>query len=157
MMSFIGLAGCIGFLLLTHLAATFPFFGETGPMLTFFTIMVLSPWFGIIWAYFRSIRSVILSPQGITVTSRSKVHSYSWNDIDKICMARTVDAKSAWLSLILIPKAEGDPVVEIDMGDGTTAIRARSYLIREIGRLFREPDYTPRHSLSLASRKVTSY
>ena len=157
MMSVLGLSGCLAFLLVTRFAGAYPVLGEPLAMLSLFAFFVLSPWIGIIWSYFRSIRSVLLSREGIVVTTRIKDHSYSWGDLDKICMARSVDAKRAWLSLVVIPKAEGSPVVEIDMRDGSSAIRARSFLIREIGRLFKEPDYERRDTLALDKRKIASY
>lgn len=156
-MSIIGLFGCISFLLITRLTSLFPILGDSAWLLSLFGVCVLGPWVGIVWTYFKSLRSVALSPQGIAVATRGKVHSFPWADLDHVCMARSVDAHKAWLSLILIPRTEGSPVIEIDMRDGSSAIRARSYLLREIGRLFRDPDYTQRDRLPLEGRKITSY
>ena len=43
------------------------------------------------------------------------------------------------------------------MAEGSSAIRARSYLLRDISRLFREPEYARRDSLELGSRKITAF
>lgn len=155
--SAIGLVGCIAFLLSTRLAATLPIFADPTVMLGLFGMFVIVPWLAILVVYFRCIRSVTLSPQGITIATRIRSHAFHWTDLDRVCMARSFGRKGAQLSLVLIPKDQGAQTVEIDLLHGSTAIRARSYLVREITRLFSEPEYTRRDALDLARRKVASY
>ena len=56
-----------------------------------------------------------------------------------------------------LPKDRTVRPVEIDMNPGSTAIRARSYLVREIGGFFGGPECVTREALDLDRRKVTSY
>lgn len=156
-MSIIGLFGCVGFLLIMRLATLFPILGEPPAMLSLFAVLVLGPWFGIIGSYFRSLRAVVITPEGIAVATRRKVHAFTWTDLDKVCLARAIDAHGASLSLVLVPRESQSAIIEIDMAEGSSTIRARSYLLRDISRLFREPEYTRRDSLGLGNRKITAF
>jgi hypothetical protein len=155
--SAIGLVGCIAFLLSTRLAVSFPVFGDPMVMLGMFAFFVLLPWLSILMVYLSCIRSVTISTSGITVSTRVRTHSFQWADLEKVCLARTASNKGPQLSLVLMPKDRTSVPVEIDLNQGSTAIRARSYLVREITRLFCEPEYIRREALGLDRRKISSY
>jgi hypothetical protein len=155
--SAIGLVGCIAFLLSTRLTPAMPMLAEPAMMLGLFTLFVMVPWLAILVVYFRCIRSVTLSTHGITVATRIRKHAFRWGELEKVCMARAFGRKGPTLSLVLVPKDKATTTVEIDLNHGSTAIRARSYLVREITRLFSEPEYTRRDTLGLKSRRLSSY
>jgi len=153
-----GLFGCIIFLLSTRLASIYPIVGEPPMMLSLFGICVLLPWLGIVVVYFRCIRSVTITPKGITVATRLRRHAMVWADLDKVCLARSTDKHgNPLLALVLIPKDRTVPPLEIDFNLHSTAIRARSYMVREITRLHAEPQCIQREALGLDRQDSVSY
>lgn len=169
--SALGLLGCISFLITTRLASVMPILGEADTMLVLFGVFVMLPWLGIGIAYLRSLRSVIVNAQGITLIVGGlsfkrqngfgigpRRLEFAWSALEKICLARSFDAHGHHLSLLFVPKDQNARLVEIDMNQATSVIRARSYLVREISRLFHEPDYLRRESLGLGpGRKGVHY
>lgn len=155
--SAIGLLGCVTFLLASQLPNRFAAFGEPIVMLSMFGLFVIAPWIGILTTYMAGIKAVTLTPHGITVASRIRSLTYVWADLEKVCLARTRTGDTPSLSLVIMPKDRTVCPVEIDLSPGSTAIRARSYLIREIGRLFSEPPCVTRESLDLDRRKVATF
>ena len=155
--SAMGLIGCIAFLLSTRLASRFPIFADPVMMLSLFGLFVMLPWLSIVWVYFKSLRSLSVSQTGVSVSTRVKTRIVAWGDIDKVCLARTYGPKGQGLTLVFIPKAQADTPIEIDLNHGSSAIRARSYLVREIARHFQEPEYARREALGLDSRRIASF
>lgn len=155
--SALGLIGCIAFLLSTRLAPRFPIFADPVMMLALFGFFVMLPWLSIVWVYFRSIRSLTVSQTGITVSTRVKTRKVAWGELDKVCLARTYGPKGQGLTLVFMPKDGVKKPIEIDLNHGTSAIRARSYLVREISRQFHEPEYARRETLGLDQRRIAGY
>lgn len=155
--SAMGLMGCIAFLLTTRLASALPWLNDPAVMLGLFGLFVVTPWVAIVVSYFRSMRSVAVSQHGFTIATRVRQLTYKWAEVERVCLARSAVADHFGLSLIVIPKDTALPPVEIDLSQGSTAIRARSYLVREIARAFQEPEYASRDSLPLDGKKLASY
>ena len=155
--SALGLIGCIAFLLSTRVSVSFPVFADPSVMISMFGVCVLLPWLSIMVVYFRSIRSITLNSSIITVSTRLRAHTFQWQELERVCLARTASGRGPYLSLVLLPKDRTVTPIEIDLNQGSTAIRARSYLIREIARLFCEPEYLRREALDLERRKVATY
>jgi len=155
--SVVGLLGCVAFLLMSRLSLRFTVLAQPPAMLGLFGFFVMLPWFGIITVYLRCIRSITLTVQGIAVATRLKTRSFLWGDLEKVCLARSNSGKRPHLSLVLLPRDKNANAVEIDLYQGSTSVRARSYLIREITRLFSEPEYTRREILNLDQRKTATY
>ncbi len=155
--SALGLIGCIAFLLSTRLSVRFPIFSEPTVMLCLFGFFVMLPWLSIVIVYFRAIRYLTISTQSITVSTRVKTRTFRWSDLDKICLASSMSAKGSSLTLVIVPKDTAIKTVEIDLNQGSSAIRARSYLVREITRYFSEPVHARRDSLGLEQKKIASY
>lgn len=155
--SAMGLIGCIAFLLSTRLSPRFPVFADPVVMLSLFGFFVMLPWLSIVWVYFRSIRSLTVSHVGVSVSTRVKTRALNWAEIEKVCLARTFDQKGSGLTLVFLPKGGEQKPIEIDLNHGSSAIRARSYLVREIARHFREPEYARRETLGLEQRRVVGY
>lgn len=155
--SALGLLGCIGFLVISRLAGRWPVLAEPSVMLGMFCVLVMGPWLGIISTYFCSIKAIAISAHGITVSTRVRSYEFKWSELEKVCMARSATGKGPQLALVLMPKDAARHPVEIGLDQGSTAIRARSYLIREITRLFSEPEYVRREALGLERRKVSTF
>lgn len=156
--SALGLLGCVAFLLATRMSVQFPLFSEPSVLLTMFAILVLLPWVGIISTYLSGIKSVSVSEQGVSVATRLKSFEYKWSELERVCLAHSFSGGGqARLSLILLPKDQSLRPIEIDLNQTSTAIRARSYLVREIARSFAEPEYTAREKLALEGRKVSVF
>lgn len=155
--SALGLVGCIAFLVSTRLALTFPVLNDPIVMLSTFGLLVILPWISIITTYFTCIKSISVSHQGVMVSTRLKLVNLKWNELETVCLARWSRGERHQLSLVLIPKEKGEKAIEIDLNQGSTAIRARSYLVREIARSWSEPQYGLRDKLDLDSRKLLSF
>lgn len=155
--SAMGLAGCVAFLLASQLSTRIPSLGEPVVMLGLFTLFVISPWIGIVATYISGIKSLALTPQGVDIATRLKVTSFKWDDLEKVYLARSSVDDEAYLSLVIMPKDRTVRPVEIDLNQGSTAIRARSYLVREFARLYAEPECVSRSTLDLDRRKVSNY
>lgn len=155
--SAMGLIGCIAFLLSTRLSARFPVFSDHVVMLSLFCLFVMVPWLSIIWVYFRAIRSLTISSVGIQVSTRVKSRTFAWADLDKVYLAHHHTPRGYGLTLIFLPKNAETAAVEIDLNQGSSAIRARSYLVREITRQFAEPVYSRRDAVGLDKRRVRTY
>lgn len=156
--SALGLLGCVGFLLATRLSSRFPWLAEPPILLAMFGLLVLLPWLTIVVTYLSSIKSVSVSRDGVTIATRLRQFSFQWNDLEKVCLAHgLLNNGQARLSLIFVPKDRTTAPVEIDLNHSSTAIRARSYLVREIARSFAEPEYTRRDSLGLEGRKISIF
>lgn len=155
--SVIGLMGCIVFLLTTRLSLAYPILGEPTVMLSLFGAFVLGPWVAILISYFRGLKAVTVTPVGVEVASRRKHWEFKWSDLEKICLARSGTADASYLNLVLLPKDRNISPLEINLNHGQSSLRARSYLIKELTKLFREPEYTTREALGLAHRKTISF
>ncbi len=155
--SAMGLIGCIAFLLSTRLTPRFPVLADPVAMLSLFGFFVMLPWLSIVWVYFRSIRSLTVSQTGVSVSTRVKTRVLAWGEIDKVYLARTFSPKGTGLTLVFLPKGQEVKPIEIDLNHGSSCIRARSYLVREISRHFQEPEYARREVLGLEQRRITSY
>jgi hypothetical protein len=155
--SVIGLMGCIIFLLTTRLTTVYPFLGEPTTMLSLFGIFVLGPWIAILYTYLKGLKAVILTPAGVEVSSRFKQWNYLWSDVEKVCLARTTIEGESSLNLVILPKDRSLTPVEIGLNQGSTPIRARSYLVKDVIKFFGEPEYTTREALGLSHRKTVSF
>lgn len=153
-----GLAGCVAFLLTSRLSQRFEFLADPSVMLSVFAVLVVLPWALIVYTYFTAIRHVSILNDSVVVATRLKSITIKWPDLDKVCVARSLTPDGNSLSLVLIPKDREHPPIEVDLHHRSTPIRARSYLVREISRLFNEPEYATREALGLDRvRKIISF
>ncbi len=156
--SVLGLIGCVCFLLSTRLAVVFPIIAEPFMMLGLFGILVMGPWIAIITTYVRSIKALCIGQDGLTVQTRVKSRHVAWRDVERMVLARSGDGEHAGgLSLVALPRDKAAGVIEIDLAPGSSAVRARTYLIREVARQFGEPEHATYGSLALDGRKVHRY
>lgn len=157
-MSALGLAGCVAFLLSSRLSLRFPVLADPVVMLSCFALLVIVPWISIAMTYFTALRHVSLAADGVTIATRLKAASLKWEDLDKVCVARSMNPDGNRLSLVLIPKDRAQPPVEVDLHQKSTPIRARSYLVKELARLHAEPEYATREALGLDHiKKILSF
>jgi len=129
--SFVGLLGCVSFLLLTRTS------GENltrSPLVLFaaFALLVLSPWIAIIYLYLRTLRSINVTSPGFEVTTRFKNFLYPWTAIKQIYLAHSDNPETSDLRLIIVPQDNTQPPMSIDFGEDTSAVRARRHLLQEI-------------------------
>ncbi len=156
--SALGLAGCVAFLLSSRLSLRFPALADPIVMLACFAVLVIVPWISIVVTWFTAIRHVSIRGDGLTISTRMKAIAIKWPDLDKVCVARSLTPDGNSLALVLILKDRALPPVEIDLHQRSTPIRARSYLVKEIARLFSEPEYATRDALGLDRlKKIVSF
>jgi tetratricopeptide (TPR) repeat protein len=151
--SFIGLIGCVSFLLLTRVNGQMI---VQSPMLLLaaFALMVVSPWLAIIYLYVRTIRSINVTSSAIEVATRFKTIRYAWPDIQQICLAHSGEPEAGELKLVIVPREKDAQPVTIDFAESTSAVRARRHLIQEIRDYFHDIRYESLDSIPL-DRKST--
>jgi hypothetical protein len=125
------LLGCMFFLIFARTAtAADP--NQQAITLAVFAILVLAPWVAIGVAYLRTIRHVSVSENGIEIAFRFSVVKVALEDLAHAWIVHDQSPRNPQLALVLIPKDEGASAVSIDLMLGTTAIRARSYFVRDV-------------------------
>lgn len=130
--SFIGLMGCISFLLLTKVAS------QRGWQLTpegigsAFLVMVILPWVAIIYTWVRSLRNITVSYEGIDVLMRFRRLFFRWEDIKEISLVSTGHPGDPNLRLIIESLNPEIRSLVLDLNEDSSSIRARSFLVNEI-------------------------
>ncbi len=155
--SMIGLLGCLIFLVLTRITNLVPEIADPVVTLALFSLLVLVPWLAIIVTFFRSLKWVLITAESLTVATRTRSYRWDWTGISQIYLAHSYHKSLPHLLLTIIPTAESSPVVQIDFTRESSAIRARSFLISEITRVFHQPAFTRWEALNLKNRKIKSF
>ncbi len=155
--SVLGLLGCMTFLILTRFADIYPQLGDPRVLLGMFLVLVASPWLGIVYTFLRAVRYVSLSEHGIELASRFRIYRYKWNNLDKLVLAHSENPKEAALSLVIVPQDETATAVFLDLGDDSSAIRARSYLIRELSHFSDSLKFQPLRHVQIGRRRSVHY
>ena len=143
-----GLLGCTLFLLISSYAQKYYFLSSTFVSAGSFFLFVIVPWFFIIYTYFKALREVLLTADGICLNTRLKSYDMKWDEISEVYLARSGRHNEAKLALVLIPKDKQLPAIEIDLSRESTSIRARTCFIDEIARLFHAPIHTSKDELA---------
>lgn len=154
--SFAGLIGCVMFLLLTRSGAQL-LASSPGAVLTAFLMLVVSPWFAIIYLYVRTIRSINITAAGLEVTTRFKSFHYPWSSIRNIYLAHSADPMTHELRLLVLPHAVEIPSLSIDFGEGTSAVRARRHLMHEIRDHFQDIRYERLNTVPVARKGTLKF
>lgn len=132
--SFAGLIGCISFLYLS----TSSQFDSTKPkenvvlLSISFVILVILPWLSILYLYFKSLKTMTVSQGGIEICTRIKTLKYLWEELETVCITHDSIEKKPNVKLVLIPKKEENPKIEIDLNESTSSIKAKKLLISEL-------------------------
>jgi hypothetical protein len=155
--SIIGLFGCVAFLLASRAALTYPQLSAPAVMLSLFAFLVAMPWVALLVAYFRGIRSISITSKEINISTRLKATVLAWPDVERICIARSGNPENPGLSLVIVPKDKTLPMQSIDLSTKTTCIRARSHFIKEVTRMFSEPEFVRWDDITKGERKVHSF
>ncbi len=155
--SIIGLFGCVAFLLASRAALTYPQLSEPAVMLSMFAFLVAMPWIALLVAYFRGIRSISVTVKSIIISTRFKTLQIDWPDVDRLCLARIGHPEQPGLSLVVFPKDQSAPMYSIDLSPNSTCIRARSHFIKEVTRMFSEPEFIRWEAIEAGNRKMLNY
>jgi tetratricopeptide (TPR) repeat protein len=155
--SFIGLVGCIIFLTTTRLTESYPILAVPPVTLGIFSIFVLIPWMTIVFVFFRTIKFINVSPAGFELVTRTKKRLLKWDGIKDVYLARSHKGNHRELYLVMVPKLSEKPILKIDFNQRTTALRARSYLLKEISKRFGPPNYITLDKVPKAEMKIITY
>ena len=137
--SIIGLFGCSLFLVVNSYSQKYYVLESPVVSMVCFLLFVVIPWLGIIVSYFRSLKEVVLSPEGIAFHARTAVCEKKWKDIDNAYIIYGKDEGEQKLALVLTPKNKSESACEIDLSPDSTSIRARVYFLEEVCRFFKPP------------------
>ena len=137
------------------LSKAYPQLKEATLFFGLFFLLVVGPWLRICYLYVKSLKSISVSEAAIEVATRFRQISFKWQDLEQVYLASNLKTDQAQLKLVLVPKAEAQvPQVEIDLNQDSSAIRARSYLVRDIKRMFGEPTYAAFDKVPAKTKKV---
>jgi tetratricopeptide (TPR) repeat protein len=155
--SLLGFFGCISFFALRGLSASYPVLAEPNMILGTFAILIAAPWIAIVCIWLRSIKSVVVSRDGLSVETRFRSIRYNWSELQRVALAYTSDPDSPSISLVLIPKDEALKPLVLNLNDETSPLRAKTHLVREVAEFSQIFDHDNFDALGLADRKVHSY
>ncbi len=150
--SFFGLMGCALFLTLANFSHRYPFLATPWVSFAFFSVLVILPWLFIVSAYIRSVKEIVIDREAIHVRTRTKDYQLSWAAVDGVILAHRLPPVSASaLSLLLVPKDPEQVPFEINISQNSF-IRAPSFFVREVVRVFQEPKYATWNHLKLPKK-----
>lgn len=155
--SLVGLFGCIAFLTLSRLTEQYPILSEPKVMMGTFVLLVILPWAGILFTYFKSIKSISTTPLGIEIVTRFRVLHHKWSDLERVSLAHKIHADRSELALVIIPRDNAKRTLMIDMNEHTSSIRARAHLIREIAQYSKSLTYNSFDELNLNDRELAKF
>jgi len=150
----IGLFGCLIFLFLARLSSVWPILNHPAIMLSAFGLCVISPWIAILASYINSLRHITVGKDGIEIATRFKTHKLQWSEVESVVLAQDDRHDTYQLSLIILGKSNKQFNFELDFNENTTPIRARSYFVREIMRVWGEPVYASRRTIDTGSKST---
>jgi tetratricopeptide (TPR) repeat protein len=155
--TFYALGGCLSFLCLSRLAVIYPAMESPAVLMPIFTIFVILPWIWTITAWLRAIRYISLTRERIEFSTRIKTLWLEWKAVQGVYLVHNIEPNSAKLSLVIIPIDPEQPAIDIDLSVESSAIRARSYLLKEVATLYGEPIIASLQELKLGSRPVLKF
>jgi|GEM_PF-820393 len=162
-MSVYGFFGCIAFLVLSRLASDIPAVTQMSQanqalvMLGLFLLLVMGPWLGIMYIFLNMLMSISVNRAGIEFKTSLRRITIPWPQMDKVLLVHDLSGNAPLLKLLFVPKDKLLRTVELDIGQETASIRARSYLINEIARVYREPHYMPASRADISDRHIASF
>jgi len=156
-----GLLGCLVFLIVSQMAGRVTALSQPFLLLGLFVVCVMAPWVAIIVNYFRMMKHVAVAPGGIEIATRFRRMAYAWEELETITLTHSFVGRDGGLALLVVPRDAAAPVVEINLEASRTSIRARSYLVREVGRASQRLGFSTRLdaalTASLANRRILRY
>jgi len=100
---------------------------------------------------------VIVHKEGINLETRFGTKRFLWKDQDQVLLTYRMDADNPSTELVLIPKDQNTKGLKLNLTDGICPIKARTYLIRDIGHRcvgFRKVDI---NSVDLSKHSTLNY
>lgn len=155
--SLLGFLGCISFFTLRALSESYPVLAEPSVIIGSFAFFIASPWVAIVWVWLRSIKSVVVSQDGLSVETRFRTLRYNWAELRSVVLAYTSDPDAPSIALVLIPKSEGTRPLILNLNDETSPLRAKTHLVREVAEHSDILGHSNFDDLDLRDRKVHSY
>ena len=145
--------GCAVFLTLANFSHRFAILAKPSFSFSSFAALVIIPWLLILYTYFRSVKEIVIERDAISIATRTKTYYLSWSEVEAFYLAHRVPPMGSGLSLVLVPKNLDQSPFEIHIGQNSS-IRAPSFLVREIVRVFHEPTYETWSNLKLPKKPV---
>lgn len=157
MASLVGLLGCLSFFTLSRILSKNPMFSSPTVLLGSFCLLVMGPWFAIVYGWARSLRAVVVYPAGIIAETRFRKIHFAWADLADIAIAYGGDPYNPKLALFLKHKSEDFAPLMLDMTNDTSALRAKSYLLKEISAYTGPIRHAPLDSIETGQRSYKKY
>ena len=157
--SLFGLLGCIVFLIASHQNFKETILGQDYVTLTLFSLLVIMPWIWIIATWTRALKAVEIDAHSFCIVTRLRTYKIDWKDIKDIYLAHSNQnhGHGSGLRLIFIAKDHQTPVLSIDLSESRSSIRARKFLINEIGEFHDPIKYESMNNISLKHRTVLDF
>lgn len=155
--SLLGLLGCITFLLVTRLVEQKQWSLSPEVLFLTFLVLVISPWVGILYTWVKSLKNITISFEGLRVESRLKSHHFPWEDLKGIYLVYNQNPLDPELQLVLTPKDDQKTSVAIDLSEGSSSIRARSFLVNEVSAHSLGVEHIPADQFSFPKGSVVHY
>lgn len=154
--SFAGLIGCMTFL---YISSSTKYDNENveenlGFLISSFIIMVVVPWISILYLYFKSLKTVEVFEEGVEISTRVKTLRFGWSDLETVCVSHEKLTSRPDVRLIFVPKDSDSPVVEIDLNEDSSSLKAKKQLLIELESYYKNLSYAPKAELATRSNKT---
>lgn len=154
-----GLIGSLSFTFFTNIAMSqVQALAKPEILIVGFLTVVLFPMIWVAKAYLTTMHCLKLDRSGISISTRLKTFSYTWDEFEDIFLCHISNVSKSDLALTFIPKDNSKPSIEIDLNPEETSIRSRHHLIDHISETFKKP--TPKFRMAiegLQSRKIIRF
>lgn len=135
-----GLIGCSLFLFFSAFLFRLLSFSPVEVVVVSFAFCVVGPWAWILLTFMRTLKDIVIDYQGITFFYRTRKVRVDWVNIQAVYLSHFRHNGEARLELVFQPhELDSKPVVILDLTEHTSMIRARSYFIAEVARVFKDP------------------
>lgn len=113
--------------------------------LSFFAL-VFTPWFVSIVLGFRGVKKIFVGLDGISVFYGFKSVFYSWQDLGPAIIEYDPHSRSQYLRFILCSKETREPLLNFDISQSNSVVRARRHFVRLVSSYLDSVSYVPRVS-----------
>ncbi len=153
-MSAYGLMGCLLFLIITRLGYKFPIFLDPYVLLGTFFVLIIGPWFGIIYTFMTSLQFAQVDGQKVILKTRLRLSEIYWSELAELILTfdppESADENVNY-ELLFLPKIS-KPTKKmrcyfVSLHREFASLQARHYFLKEVSLHFPMIRVIPRKQL----------
>jgi hypothetical protein len=153
---FIGMIGCVLFLMMPRLAMEFPQYIGDREVFMVFGLFVVVPWISLLYTYALSLRWVEVSTEEIRLIGRFRNIRLAWGDLKSITVCHSLEYPD-YLGVILTPAQEKSKSLFLNLSDNDSAVKAKSYFIAELRKHYSDVHFKAYEHLQNIPKRLISF